>query len=312
MSKRVLVTGGAGFLGSHLCDRLIELGYKVICVDNLSTGNIANIEHLLQKKEFQFIKHDIIQPIYVDIDQIYNLACPASPIHYQKNPIQTVTTNFVGVKNMLELCKKQGARLLQASTSEIYGKAKVHPQSENYSGDVNTVGIRSCYDEGKRVAETLCMDYCRQYGLDVKIIRIFNTYGPRMQINDGRVVSNFIVQLLSEKSVTVYGDGTQTRSFCYVEDLIRGMILMMESKENFHGPVNLGNPDEIKINRLLEKIIEITGCRPKIIYLPLPEDEPTHRKPDVTLAKKELGWSANISLEAGLLKTVEYFQNVIK
>lgn len=311
MSKKILVTGGAGFLGSHLCDRLIENGNKVICVDNLSTGSIRNIEHLLDNDNFEFIKQDIIEPFYREIDQIYNLACPASPVKYQENPVQTIKTNSIGVLNLLELCKKQGARLLQCSTSEIYGKAEVNPQSENYLGNVNTIGIRACYDEGKRLAETLCMDYLRQFGVDVKIIRIFNTYGPRMQIDDGRVVSNFIVQSLLQQDITVYGDGTQTRSFCYVDDLIQGMMIMMESRGDFHGPVNMGNPEEITVMELIKKILAITGSKSKIRLCPLPEDDPTHRRPDVSLAGKELNWKADISLEQGLSRTIDYFKNIL-
>ena len=309
--KRVLVMGGAGFLGSHLCDRLINDGNDVICIDNLFTGNKDNIRHLMGNAYFEFIRHDVINPIYVECDQIYNLACPASPIQYQRDPIYTTKTSVYGAFNALELAKRTGARILQASTSEVYGDPECNPQPESYRGCVNTIGPRSCYDEGKRVAETLFSDYHRKHGVNIKIMRIFNTYGPRMDIGDGRVVSNFIVQALKGEDITIYGDGSQTRSFCYVDDLIEGMVRFMNSDASFIGPVNIGNPGEFSIKQLAEKVIEMTGSRSKIIYEALPVDDPTQRKPDISLAKEKLDWQPHIQLEEGLKKTIEYFESVL-
>ncbi|HEY9745312.1 MAG TPA: UDP-glucuronic acid decarboxylase family protein [Oculatellaceae cyanobacterium] len=307
--KRILVTGGAGFIGSHLVERLLNQGHEVICLDNFFTGSKGNIRHLLDNKYLEVIRHDVIQPILVEVDEIYNLACPASPVHYQYNPVKTVKTNVMGMINMLGLAKRTKAKIFQASTSEVYGDPEQHPQTESYWGHVNPVGIRSCYDEGKRIAETLCMDYHRQHGLQVKIARIFNTYGPRMAINDGRVVSNFIVQALQNKPITVYGEGRQTRSFCYVDDLVDGFLKLMEQTEDgFTGPVNLGNPGEFTIMELAEKVIELTGSSSKIERLPLPPDDPTQRRPDITLAKQKLGWEPTIPLETGLKKTIAYFE----
>ena len=308
---RVLVTGGAGFLGSHLCDRLLRDGHDVICLDNLFTGSKDNIRHLLGNPYFEFIRHDVTQPIYVECDQIYNLACPASPKWYQKDPIYTFKTSVYGAMNCLGLAKRTGARILQASTSEVYGDPLVNPQPEGYWGNVNTTGIRSCYDEGKRAAETLFFDYYRKEKVDIKVMRIFNTYGPRMDIGDGRVVSNFIVQALKGDDITIYGDGQQTRSFCYVDDLIEGMISMMNSRDGFVGPVNIGNPGEFTIRELAEIIVDLTGSRSRIIYEPLPSDDPVQRKPLVDLAKKELGWKPTVSLKDGLVKTIEYFTQII-
>ncbi|NMB91673.1 SDR family oxidoreductase [candidate division WWE3 bacterium] len=307
--KTIVVTGGAGFLGSHLCDFLVEKGDHVICIDNLFTGNKDNIENLIGNKNFEFINHDIINPIYLDnliIDQIYNLACPASPIHYQLNPVRTIKANTLGVINMLGIAKKHKARILQASTSEVYGDPLEHPQKETYRGNVNTIGPRACYDEGKRVAETLFFDYKRQHNLDIKIVRIFNTYGPRMYENDGRVISNFIVQALKDEPITIYGDGTQTRSFCYVSDLIKGIHKMMNT-ENFTGPVNLGNPGEYSILELAEKIIKMTSSKSKIEFKKLPEDDPKKRKPDISLAEEKLNWKPSFNVDKGLEITVEYF-----
>ena len=309
--KRVLVTGGAGFLGSHLCDRLIEEGADVICVDNLFTGSKDNIRHLLDNPYFEFIRHDVITPLYVECDQIYNLACPASPIQYQRDPIYTTKTSLYGAFNALGLAKRTGARILQASTSEVYGDPEISPQKENYRGRVNTIGPRACYDEGKRVAETLFFDYHRQHGVDIKVMRIFNTYGPRMDIGDGRVVSNFIIQDLRNEDITIYGDGSQTRSFCYVDGLIEGMIRVMNSREGFTGPVNVGNPGEFTIKQLAEIIIELTCSKSRLVYRELPEDDPLQRKPDITLAKKELNWEPTISLKEGLEKTITYFRGVL-
>ncbi|MBR3102972.1 MAG: SDR family oxidoreductase [Lachnospiraceae bacterium] len=311
MGKRVLVTGGAGFLGSHLCDRLIAEGNDVICLDNLFTGNKNNIRHLIGHPYFEFIRHDITEPIHLEVDQIYNLACPASPVHYQYNPIKTTKTSVLGAINMLGLAKRVHARILQASTSEVYGDPEVHPQPESYRGCVNTIGIRSCYDEGKCVAETLFFDYHRQNHVDIKVMRIFNTYGPNMHPNDGRVVSNFIVQALKGQDITVYGDGSQTRSFCYVDDLIEGMVRLMNSRDGFTGPVNIGNPGEFTILQLAEKVIELTGSKSKIVFEPLPSDDPLQRKPVIDLAKKELGWEPTIPLEEGLKKTIEYFKLIV-
>lgn len=308
--KRVLVTGGAGFLGSHLCDRLIREGNDVICADNLFTGSKDNIRHLLSNPYFEFIRHDITEPLYVEVDQIYNLACPASPVHYQYNPIKTAKTSIHGAFNMLGLAKRVKARILQASTSEIYGDPEVHPQPESYRGCVNPIGLRSCYDEGKRMAETLFFDYYRQHQVDIRVIRIFNTYGPRMNKNDGRVVSNFIVQALKGQDITIYGDGTQTRSFCYVDDLIDGMIRMMNC-EDFIGPVNLGNPGEFTMLELAQKIISMTNAASKLVFAPLPSDDPAQRQPVIDLAKEKLGWSPTISLDEGLAKTIAYFREII-
>lgn len=308
--KRILVTGGAGFIGSHLCRRLIEEGNEVICVDNLFTGSKKNIETLLDNNRFEFMRHDVTKELLVEVDQIYNLACPASPVHYQYNPVKTMKTSVMGAINMLGLAKRVKARILQASTSEVYGNPHVHPQPEEYWGNVNPIGIRSCYDEGKRAAETLFFDYHRQNGVDIKVIRIFNTYGPNMNPDDGRVVSNFIVQALKGEDITIYGDGKQTRSFCYVDDLVEGMVRMMNSREGFTGPVNLGNPGEFTMLELAEKVLALTGSKSKIVYQPLPQDDPTQRKPVIDLAKKELGWEPKIVLEEGLKKTIEYFKEV--
>ena len=309
--NRILVTGGAGFLGSHLCERLLNEGNDVICVDNLFTGSKDNIRKLIGNPYFEFIRHDVTEPLYVEVDQIYNLACPASPPHYQYNPIKTAKTSVYGAMNMLGLAKRTHARILQASTSEVYGNPEVHPQPESYRGNVNPIGIRSCYDEGKRMAETLFFDYHRQHDVDIKVIRIFNTYGPRMNQNDGRVVSNFIVQALKGEDITIYGDGSQTRSFCYVDDMIEGMIRMMNSRDGFTGPVNLGNPGEFTMKQLADIVIELTHSSSKIVYMPLPSDDPTQRKPIIDLARKELAWQPTIKLEDGLEKTIEYFKTVI-
>lgn len=306
-SKRVLVTGGAGFLGSHLCEALLRKGHQVLAVDNLSSGRTANIEHLKDEPNFKFIRHDVVEPFEAEVDWIFNFACPASPDAYQTDPIQTTKTSMLGAFHMLGLAKRLKARFMQASTSEVYGDPKVHPQVESYWGNVNPVGIRSCYDEGKRVAETLASDYRRQNGVDTKIIRIFNTYGPRMRVNDGRVVSNFIVQALQGNDITIYGDGTQTRSFCYVDDLIKGIVLMME-KDNFPGPVNLGNPGEFTVGELAGIVIEMTNSKSRLINLPLPSDDPTQRKPDISLAKEKLGWEPAIPLREGIEKTIAYFE----
>jgi UDP-glucuronate decarboxylase len=304
---KILITGGAGFLGSHLCDRLISDGHEVICLDNFFTGSKQNIVHLLDNPNFELIRHDVVDPFKVEVDQIYNLACPASPVHYQHNPIKTVKTSVIGAINALGLAKRVGARILQASTSEVYGDPEVHPQPEEYRGNVNSIGPRACYDEGKRCAETLFFDYHRQNKVDIRVIRIFNTYGPRMMPNDGRVVSNFIIQALKGEDITVYGDGTQTRSFCYVDDLIEVMIRMM-NQEEIIGPVNTGNPNEFTILKLAEKIVEMTGSKSKIIFVPLPVDDPMQRKPDGLLAKEKLGWEPMIELEVGLKKTFTYFK----
>ena len=305
---RILVTGGAGFIGSHLCERLLGEGHEVICLDNFFTGRKENIVHLMQNPYFEVLRHDIINPIDIEVDRIYNLACPASPVHYQFNPVRTVQTNVVGATNVLELAKRVKARVLQASTSEVYGDPIVHPQVESYWGNVNPIGIRSCYDEGKRCAETLFFDYHRQAGVDIRVIRIFNTYGPNMLENDGRVVSNFIVQALKGEDITIYGDGSQTRSFCFVSDLVTAMIKMMEC-ENFTGPVNLGNPREMTIREIAEMVIEMTGSSSKLVYKPLPKDDPTRRKPDISLAKEKLGWEPQVILEDGLKSTIQYFKN---
>jgi len=308
---RILITGGAGFIGSHLCDYLINKGHDVICVDNLFSGSKNNIRHLLSHPYFEFIRHDIIHPLFIEVDQVYHLACPASPIHYQYNPIKTIKTNVMGTINMLGLAKRVKARILLASTSEIYGNPKVHPQPETYWGNVNPIGPRSCYDEGKRVAETLMMDYHRQNNVDIRIVRIFNTYGPRMALNDGRVISNFIVQALRGNPLTVYGDGTQTRSFCYISDLIEGLVKTME-QEDFIGPVNLGNPNEIKIIELAKIVLKLTHSKSDIIFKPLPPDDPVRRCPDITLARQKLNWQPNVSLEEGLKETIKYFSEKLK
>ncbi|MBW2599077.1 MAG: SDR family oxidoreductase [Deltaproteobacteria bacterium] len=308
MKHRILVTGGAGFLGSHLCDRLVAEGHDVLCLDNFFTGGKQNVSHLLGKPNFELIRHDLVQPIFLEVDQIYNLACPASPVYYQYNPVKTVKTSVMGAIHMLGLAKRVKARILQASTSEIYGDPAIHPQIENYWGNVNTIGIRSCYDEGKRCAETLFFDYHRQNNVDIRVIRIFNTYGPRMHPNDGRVVSNFIVQALNNRDITIFGDGTQTRSFCYVDDLIEGMIRMMNGPNDFIGPVNLGNPGEFSMLELAEKIIDLTDSQSKIVYGPLPQDDPRQRQPDITLAGEKLGWEPETDLEEGLKKTIQYFR----
>ncbi|MBO6193319.1 MAG: SDR family oxidoreductase [Clostridiales bacterium] len=309
--NRVLVTGGAGFLGSHLCDRLIKDGNDVICLDNLFTGSKDNIRHLLGNPYFEFIRHDITQPVYIECDQIYNLACPASPKWYQKDPIYTFQTSVYGAMNCLGLAKRTGARVLQASTSEIYGDPDIHPQPESYWGNVNTIGIRSCYDEGKRAAETLFFDYHRKHDIEIKVMRIFNTYGPRMDTGDGRVVSNFIVQALKGDDITIYGNGEQTRSFCYVDDLIEGMIRLMNSRAGFTGPVNIGNPGEFSIRELADLIIELTGSKSGIINNPLPSDDPKQRKPLIDLARKELNWEPSVQLREGLVRTIAYFSELM-
>lgn len=305
--KKILVTGGAGFLGSHLCEKLLSLGHFVICLDNFFTGSKDNILVLLDHPQFRFIEHDVCQSIDLDVDLIYNLACPASPIHYQFDSVKTIKTSIHGAINMLELAKEKNARILQASTSEVYGDPHIHPQTEEYWGNVNPIGIRSCYDEGKRCAETLFFDFFRQFGVSIKIARIFNTYGPRMHPNDGRVVSNFIVQALKNEPITIYGDGMQTRSFCYVDDLIHGLILLMDSENPLTGPINLGNPVEFTIGRLAELVLELVGSSSKLIYRPLPSDDPKQRKPDIALAKSKLGWEPNTQLREGLLATIKYF-----
>ncbi|MGE0199794.1 MAG: UDP-glucuronic acid decarboxylase family protein [Candidatus Melainabacteria bacterium] len=311
--KRILVTGGAGFIGSHLIERLLNQGNDVICLDNFFTGSKENIVHLMGHPYLELIRHDVTQPIWLEVDEIYNLACPASPVHYQYNPVKTVKTSVMGMINMLGLAKRTRAKVFQASTSEVYGDPEQHPQTEAYWGNVNPIGIRSCYDEGKRLAETLCMDYHRQSGVDVKLVRIFNTYGPRMAENDGRVVSNFIVQALQNQPITIYGEGQQTRSFCYVDDLVEGFLRMMERTEaGFTGPVNLGNPGEFTILELAEKIIELTGSSSEIERHPLPPDDPTQRRPDISLAKEKLNWQPTVSLENGLRKTIEYFQDRLR
>ena len=306
--KRILVTGGAGFLGSHLCEKLLDQGNDVICVDNLFTGSKDNIRHLMDNNYFEFIRHDVTQPLYVEVDQIYNLACPASPIHYQHDPIATGKTSVMGALNTLGLAKRCHARILQASTSEVYGDPEIHPQPESYRGCVNPIGPRSCYDEGKRMAETLFFDYHRQHGVDIKVIRIFNTYGPRMSAHDGRVVSNFIVQALNNEDITIYGDGKQTRSFCYVDDLVDGMIRMMNSRDGFTGPVNIGNPGEFTMLELARLVIKLAGSDSKIVYKELPQDDPMQRRPMIDLAEKELKWKPTIDLEEGLRRTIEYFR----
>lgn len=309
--KKILVTGGAGFVGSHLCERLLNEGNEVYCLDNFFTGQKQNIVNLLDNPYFELIRHDVINPYLIEVDEIYNLACPASPVHYQYNPIKTIKTSVMGAINMLGLAKRVNAKILQASTSEVYGNPLVHPQPESYWGNVNPIGERSCYDEGKRAAETLFSDYHKQNNVKIKIVRIFNTYGPKMHPNDGRVVSNFIVQALKNQDITVYGEGQQTRSFQYVDDLVEGMIKMMASPESFTGPVNIGNPHEFTILELAQKVIQLTGSKSKIIYQPLPSDDPMMRKPDISLAKKELDWSSSVKLDEGLEKTIAFFKDVI-
>ena len=309
--KKILVTGGAGFLGSHLCDALLQAGNEVLCVDNLFTGGRQNIAHLLGKPSFRFMLHDVGDPLYVEVDQIYNLACPASPVHYQHDPVHTTKTSVHGAINLLGLAKRTGARILQASTSEVYGDPEVHPQTEDYWGKVNPIGIRACYDEGKRCAETLFFDYHRQHELDIKVVRIFNTYGPRMHRDDGRVVSNFIVQALRGDDITIFGDGSQTRSFCYVDDLIRGLIAMMDTGRGFTGPVNLGNPVEFTMLELAHKVLELTGSASRIVFRPLPGDDPRQRRPDIDLAREHLGWVPGVPLEEGLVKTIRYFEQLL-
>ena len=312
MAKRALVTGGAGFIGSHLCEKLLESGREVICVDNFFTGTKDNIKHLLASTYFEVVRHDICQPLHLEVDEIYNLACPASPIHYQFDPVQTTKVNVTGSINMLGLAKRLKCRIFQASTSEVYGDPTVHPQNESYWGNVNPIGPRACYDEGKRCAETLFFDYLRQHSLDIKVLRIFNTYGPRMLQNDGRVVSNFIVQALRGQDITIYGDGSHTRSFCYVDDMVNAMVLMMDTEEGFTGPVNAGNPNEVSMLDLANIIIDITGSTSEISFRELPEDDPQRRKPDITLAREKLGWDPAVELRDGLLKTVSYFKQLIK
>ena len=310
MSKKILITGGAGFIGSHLCEKLLEQGHEVICLDNFFTGSKKNISHLLTNPNFELVRHDIVDPYRIEVDQIYNMACPASPIHYQYNPIKTIKTNVLGTLNMLGLAKRIGARLLQASTSEVYGNPLEHPQKESYWGNVNPIGIRSCYDEGKRVAETLCFDYHRKNQVEIRVIRIFNTYGPRMHEQDGRVVSNFIVQALKGQEISIYGDGFQTRSFCYVDDLVKGIIDMMEHP-NFIGPVNLGNDTEFTVKELAELVLELTGSSSKIKYYPLPEDDPVRRRPDLSLAREKLNYKTLTPLREGLQKTITYFDKLL-
>jgi UDP-glucuronate decarboxylase len=310
--KKILVTGGAGFLGSHLCDRLVEQGHHVLCVDNYFTGSKTNIEHLLDKKNFEVMRQDVCFPLYVEVDEIYNLACPASPYYYQWDPIQTMKTSVLGSYNLLGLAKRTGAKILQASTSEVYGDPHVHPQTEDYWGNVNPIGIRSCYDEGKRAAETLFMDYYREHNVKAKIVRIFNTYGPRMNKSDGRVVSNFIVQALRGEDITIYGSGLQTRSFCYVDDLIEGMIRFMDHpNDEYIGPINLGNPGEFTMIELAQKVISLTGSSSTLVQLPLPKDDPKQRRPDITVAQGQLNWNPTVPLDDGLVKTIDYFRNIV-
>lgn len=309
--KRILVTGGAGFIGSHLCKRLVENGDEVICMDNLFTGSKQNIRELMDYNNFEFLRHDITKELYIEVDQIYNLACPASPVHYQYNPIKTIKTSILGAMNMLGLAKRVNGRILQASTSEVYGSPEVHPQPECYWGNVNPIGLRSCYDEGKRAAETLFFDYHRQHNVDIKVIRIFNTYGPHMDMDDGRVVSNFIVQALKGQDITIYGNGEQTRSFCYVDDLVEGMYRVMNSRSGWNGPVNLGNPEEFTMLELAQKVIDLTASSSNLVYKPLPQDDPVKRKPVIELAQKELGWEPVVKLDEGLKRTVEYFKEEI-
>ena len=308
MRKTILITGGAGFLGSHLCEWLLNDGHEVICVDNCFTGNKENIYHLMNHPRFEFMRHDVTFPLYVEVDEIYNLACPASPIHYQFDPVQTTKTSVHGAINMLGLAKRVRAKIMQASTSEVYGDPTIHPQPESYWGNVNPIGRRACYDEGKRCAETLCFDYYRQHNLPIKVARIFNTYGPRMYMHDGRVVSNFIVQALQNEPITIYGDGSQTRAFCYVDDMIEGFVRLMDSEDGFTGPVNLGNPGEFTIKELAEQVLDLTGSNAKLEFKPLPDDDPQQRKPDIALAQSELGWEPTVKLKEGLMQTIEYFE----
>lgn len=311
MNKRVLITGGAGFLGSHLCERLLSEGHEVICVDNFFTSRKANIAHILKNTNFELLRHDVTFPLYLEVDEIYNLACPASPIHYQRDPVQTTKTSVHGAINMLGLAKRVKAKILQASTSEVYGDPEVHPQTESYWGRVNPIGIRSCYDEGKRCAETLFFDYYRQHKLKIKVVRIFNTYGPRMHPQDGRVISNFIIQALKGENITIYGDGQQTRSFCYVDDMIEAFVRMMNFEDDFIGPVNIGNPNEFTILELAEKIISLTGSKSKLDFRPLPSDDPKQRQPDISLAMKKLNWKPAIQIDDGLIKTIDYFKKTL-
>jgi UDP-glucuronate decarboxylase len=311
LERRVLISGGAGFLGSHLADRLLERGHQVLCVDNFFTGTRRNIEHLLDHKRFELLRHDITHPLFVEVDEIFNLACPASPIHYQRDPVQTTKTSVLGAINMLGLAKRLKLKILQASTSEVYGDPSVHPQTETYWGHVNPIGPRSCYDEGKRCAETLFFDYWRQHRLQIKVARIFNTYGPRTHPNDGRVVSSFIVQALLNQDITVFGDGEQTRSFCYVDDLIRGLVSLMETQPDVIGPVNLGNPNEFTMRQLAELVLDLTGSRSKIVHRPLPQDDPRQRKPDISEAERVLGWRPAVALKEGLTKTIPYFEELL-
>jgi UDP-glucuronate decarboxylase len=312
LAERILVTGGSGFLGSHLCDRLLADGAEVLCVDNFFTGTRRNIEHLLHSRRFELMRHDVTFPLYVEVDQIYNLACPASPVHYQHDPVQTTKTSVIGAINMLGLAKRLKAKILQASTSEVYGDPSVHPQTEEYWGNVNPIGPRSCYDEGKRCAETLFFDYRRQHNMNVKVARIFNTYGPRMHPNDGRVVSNFIVQALRGQDITLYGDGQQTRAFCYVDDLIDGLVRLMQSPDNVTGPLNIGNPAEMSMLELAELTIELTGSRSKLVHRPLPQDDPRQRRPDISRANAELGWAPRTPLRQGLAQTIAYFEVLLR
>jgi len=312
IDRRVLVTGGAGFLGSHLCERLLARGQDVLCVDNFFTSSRRNVAHLLDNRHMELMRHDVTFPLYVEVDEIYNLACPASPVHYQSDPVQTTKTSVIGAINMLGLAKRLKIKILQASTSEVYGDPVVHPQQEEYWGNVNPIGIRSCYDEGKRCAETLFFDYRRQHRLPIKVVRIFNTYGPRMHPNDGRVVSNFIVQALRGEDITVYGDGAQTRSFCYVDDLVEAMLRMMDTPDDVTGPINIGNPDEFTIRNLAETVLEIIGSKSRIISAPLPSDDPRQRRPDISKAKSLLNWEPNVKLREGLVKTIEYFDGLLK
>jgi UDP-glucuronate decarboxylase len=312
IEKKILVTGGGGFLGSHLCERLLKEGHEVICLDNFFTGTKQNILELMSNPRFELIRHDVTVPLYIEVDEIYNLACPASPIHYQHDPVQTTKTCVHGAINMLGLAKRTGAKIMQASTSEVYGDPEVHPQVESYWGRVNPIGIRSCYDEGKRCAETLFLDYYRQHDLQIKIARIFNTYGPKMHANDGRVVSNFVVQALKGEPITIYGSGEQTRSFCYVDEMVDAFVRLMNSEDGFIGPVNLGNPGEFTIRELAEKTLQMTNSSSELINMPLPQDDPTQRQPDITLAKEKLGWEPVIKLDQGLARTIDYFKSVVK
>jgi UDP-glucuronate decarboxylase len=312
LRKRILVTGGAGFVGSHLCKRLLDQGDNVLCIDNYFTGTKDNLLDLLDNKQFELLRHDVTFPLYIEVDEIYNLACPASPIHYQHDPVQTTKTSVHGAINMLGLAKRTKAKIFQASTSEVYGDPKVHPQVEEYWGHVNPIGVRSCYDEGKRCAETLFFDYKRQHNLRIKVARLFNTYGPNMHPNDGRVVSNFIMQALQDKDITLYGDGSQSRSFCYIDDMIEAFIRLMNTPDDFSGPVNLGNPNEFTIKELAEKVVELTNSRSKLVMKELPQDDPTQRQPDISVAKREMDWSPKIQLEEGLVSTIAYFENLLQ